>query len=62
MSVTGLNAAARAYARAAAARQEARDRLAEQVRVAVAGGMSESEAAREAGVARETVRSWLGKG
>lgn len=35
--------------------------LQEAVREAVANGMSESEAARRAGVTRMTVRSWLGK-
>ena len=35
--------------------------LREAVRDAVADGMSESEAARVAGVSRMTVRAWLGK-
>jgi transposase len=39
----------------------ARDILAEAVCDAVDRGMSESEAARVAGVSRMTVRSWLGK-
>ena len=35
--------------------------LRQAVRDAVAAGMSESEAARVAGVSRMTVRAWLGK-
>ena len=38
-----------------------RDALRVAVRRAVAAGMSESEAARRAGVTRMTVRAWLGK-
>jgi DNA-directed RNA polymerase specialized sigma24 family protein len=37
------------------------DRLRKAVVAAVKDGMSESEAARLAGVTRMTVRSWLGK-
>jgi hypothetical protein len=46
---------------ARAAFDEARERLIASVRQAVAGGMSESEAARQCGVTRMTIRSWLGK-
>jgi transposase len=35
--------------------------LRQAVRDAVAAGMSESEAARQAGVSRLTIRAWLGK-
>ncbi len=43
------------------AASEARDRLRQGVAVAVAAGMSESEAARQVGVTRMTIRAWLGK-
>ena len=43
------------------ARQDARDQRADAVRVAVAAGITESEAARLAGVTRGTVRAWVGK-
>lgn len=39
----------------------ARTALRAAVIAAVAGGMSESEAARQAGVTRMTVRQWIGK-
>ena len=56
-----LIASADAYARAQATAKAARDELRREVRHVVAAGMSESEAARLAGVSRLTVRSWLGK-
>ena len=59
--MTPLERAARRYARAQPARNEARDRLAEAVRDAVAAGMTEVDAARVGGVDRMTVRKWLGK-
>jgi DNA-directed RNA polymerase specialized sigma24 family protein len=40
---------------------EATSRLRKAVRDADAAGMSQSEAARVAGVSRMTVRAWLGK-
>lgn len=55
-------------AKRAAALQRARQRVTEATEAvraavveAVAGGMSEVEAARQAGVTRMTVRAWLGK-
>lgn len=38
-----------------------RDNLADLVRMAVRHGMTESEAARLAGVTRMTIRKWVGK-
>lgn len=58
---TFLELAAIAYAGAVADLDRARDDLAAAVRGAVARGMSESQAARFAGVDRMTVRKWLGK-
>jgi len=52
--------AAKRAARLATAEQATAD-LRQAVRDAVAAGMSESEAARTAGVTRPTVRKWLGK-
>ena len=57
--MTTLEAAARRYARAQTARDQARDALADEVRAAVAAGMTEVEAARVGGVDRMTVRKWL---
>lgn len=59
--MTTLEKAAARYARAEEGREAARDALAAAVRAAVAAGMTESEAARLAGVTRMTVRAWLGK-
>lgn len=59
--MTALERAARAYSKAQAARDEARDALADAVRHAAADGMAEAEIARVAGVNRMTVRAWLGK-
>lgn len=56
-----FRSAAWRYAQARAERDAARDLLAEQVRQAVAAGMTEVEAAKVAGVDRMTIRSWLGK-
>ena len=56
-----LDTLGRRFARARAQRETAREALAEAVRAAVAGGMTEVEAARRAGVDRLTVRRWLGK-
>ena len=41
--------------------RRATERLKIAVLEAIAGGMSEVEAARRAGVSRNTVRAWLGK-
>lgn len=56
-----LDRAAARYASAVAKQTLVRDELADQVREAIAGGMSEVEAARRAGVTRVTVRKWIGK-
>ena len=52
-------------ARLRAAAQEDERRATERLKLgvleAIAGGMSEVEAARRAGVSRNTVRAWLGK-
>lgn len=52
--------ASRDHGRAAKAATKAREALASEVRCAVAAGMSQSAAARAAGVDRMTVRKWLG--
>jgi len=54
----------RVAGRLRAARQEnqkASDAAKAAAREAVAGGMSESEAARQLGVTRMTIRKWIGK-
>ena len=62
MSATmDLARAARSYEAATRTASVATDALRAAVRAAVAAGMSESEASRQAGVSRMTVRSWLGK-
>ena len=61
MSVSLLEVAAGRYRACVADSQQAREDLADAVRQAVAGGMSEVRAARIAGVGRMTVRKWVGK-
>ena len=61
MTESSLQQAAKAYAKAQLAREQARDRLAAAVRLAVAEGMTEVDAAAIAGVNRMTIRAWLGK-
>jgi hypothetical protein len=58
---TPLEVAAREHTAARAGRDTARDVLAQAVRDAVAGGMTEVEAAKISGVDRMTVRKWVGK-
>ena len=59
--MTGLEFEAHQYSLAKDNAHYAAAQLKAAVRAAVAAGMSESEAARQAGVSRMTVRSWLGK-
>lgn len=49
------------YAAAASWREEAVEQLKRAVVYAVGEGMTESEAARRAGVQRMTIRAWVGK-
>jgi tellurite resistance protein len=56
--MTPLEVAAARYRAAVQDRDEARDLLRAAVLAAIAGGMSEAEAARVAGVTRMTVRAW----
>ena len=64
--MTTLNASetlrerARQYRAAQAHLDHERERLAQSARDAIAGGMSQSEAARIVGVDRLTIRKWLG--
>lgn len=58
----GLEHEAKAWREAQAREAQARDKLIECVRGSVALGMSEYAIAKEVGVTRLTVRSWLGKG
>jgi|GEM_PF-6424437 len=60
-AVSLLEVAAGRYRACVADSQQAREDLADAVRQAVAGGMSEVRAARIAGVGRMTVRKWVGK-
>jgi len=56
--VTPLEAAAAHYRAARLARDQARDELRAEVRIALAAGMSEVEAHQIAGVTRMTIRAW----
>jgi len=56
-----LDYQAGSYLTAIAMAHKCRDNLRAAVIRAVSEGMSESEAARRAGVTRQTVRFWLGK-
>lgn len=59
--VLDLDGMRRADIAARSAAAEARIRLRTAVEAVVADGMSEAEAARQSGVTRMTIRSWLGK-
>jgi transposase-like protein len=54
-----LKAAAVAYRQAQRSLDACRERLAQAVRAAIAGGMSQSEVSRVVGVDRLTIRKWM---
>ena len=56
-----LHKQAARYASDKARLRRSRDDLADLVRMAVRGGMSEVEAHKAAGVSRMTIRNWVGK-
>ena len=61
VAATHLTIRARALTEARIEERRAAEWVKLGVLEAVAGGMSEVEAARRAGVSRNTVRAWLGK-